>query len=93
MITKIRRIGNSSGVIIPRAFLRELGMPSLVDIAITDDGINIRPIAERVVRSKPRAEDEVEGLMSLASAKIRRNLETGKVRWTGKREMERKIEL
>lgn len=93
MITRIRKIGNSSGIIIPQVFLKELGLPAVVDITLIEDGMIIKPVAERVTRGKPRNEDEARGLMSLASAKIRKNIETGKVRWTGRREMVRKIEL
>ncbi len=93
MIKKIRRIGNSSGIIIPRVFLEQLGSPTEVDVSPTEEGIIIRPIAGRITRGKPRDEDETEGLLRLASAKIEKNIKTGKVRWTGKREMERKISL
>jgi len=93
MIAKIRKIGNSSGIIIPKAFLKELGAPSTVNMLLTDEGIEVRPLGERIARRKPRDEDERGGIMELASAKIKRSVESGKVRWTGKREMERKIKL
>jgi len=93
MIKKIRKIGNSSGIIIPRVLLEELGSPAEVDVSPTEEGIIIRPVAGRIVRGKPRDEDETEGLLRLASARIEKNIKTGKVRWTGKREMERKISL
>ncbi len=93
MMIRVRRIGNSRGIIIPRVFLEELGSPMVVDIALMEESMIIRPMAERITRGKPRDEDEIRGLMELASAKTRKNIETGKVRWTGKREMVRKIEL
>jgi antitoxin component of MazEF toxin-antitoxin module len=38
MKQKIRKIGNSRGIIIPRLLLQEIGMPEVVDIRITGDG-------------------------------------------------------
>ena len=93
MIKEIRKIGNSNGIIIPKAFLEELGSPTVIDVSLIDGGLFICPVTEKITRGKPRDEDEANGIMVLASTKIKNNIESGKVRWTGEREMEREIEI
>ena len=89
MIRKIRKIGNSQGIIIPRDVLQEIGYPRSVEITSTKDGIFIRPITGKTVRRKPRNKDETDGFYNLMKAKIENNISVGKVRWVGNREMER----
>lgn len=91
MLRNIRKIGNSEGIIIPQSLLKEIGSPTVVDISPTEGGIILRPVARRVTRSKPRDEDEIVGIFSLMRAKIENNIKTGKTRWTGAREMERRL--
>lgn len=91
MIRNIRKIGNSKGIIIPQSFLEELGSPTVVDITLTEGEIIIRPSAGRITRGKPRDEDETIGLFKLMKAKIENNAKSGKIRWTGAREMERRL--
>ncbi len=90
MIRNIRKIGNSQGIIIPRDVLQEMGYPNAVEITSTKDGIFIRPIAGKAIRRKPRNKDETDGFYDLMKSKIERNIETGKIRWIGNREMERR---
>lgn len=91
MKRNIRKIGNSQGIIIPRSFLEEIGSPTVVDMTLTEDGIFISPLADKVVRRKPRNEDETNGLFNLMKAKIESNIKTNKIRWIGDREMERRL--
>jgi antitoxin component of MazEF toxin-antitoxin module len=91
MIRNIRKIGNSQGIIIPQYILQEIGSPTSVDITTTKDGIFITPIAGKTVRRKQRNEDETNGLYELMKSKIESNLNAGKTRWTGDREMERRL--
>lgn len=93
MIKEIRKIGNSNGIIIPKSFLEELGSPTVVDVSLIDGGLFIRPVTEKITRGKPRDDDEANGIMALASTRIENNIKTGKVRWTGKREIKRQIEI
>ena len=91
MIRNIRKIGNSKGIIIPQSFLEELGSPTVVDISLTEGEIIIRPCAGRITRGKLRDEDETIGLFNLMKAKIENNVKSGKIRWIGAREMERRL--
>ncbi len=91
MIRNIRKIGNSQGIIIPRDILQEIGYPRKVEITSTKDGILISPVAGKAIRRKPRNKDETEGLYNLMKAKIDSNIDAGKTRWIGKREMERRL--
>lgn len=91
MIRNIRKIGNSQGIIIPRDLLQEIGYPRTVEITSTKDGILISPVAGKAVRRKPRNKDETEGLYNLMKAKIESNIDAGKTRWIGNREMERRL--
>ncbi|MCZ7356756.1 MAG: hypothetical protein O8C66_12695 [Candidatus Methanoperedens sp.] len=91
MIRNIRKIGNSQGIIIPQYILQEIGSPMAVNITPTEDGILITPITGKTVRRKPRNEDETNGLYELMKSKIESNLNIGKTRWTGDREMERRL--
>jgi len=91
MIRNIRRIGNSKGIIIPQYILQEIGSPTAVDITTTKKGILITPIAGKTVRRKPRNRDETRGLYELMKSKIESNLDAGKTRWIGDREMERRL--
>lgn len=87
----VRAIGNSRGVIIPKAFLEELGSPSIVEMTLADGQIVIRPSPGKVTRGKPRSRGETAGLYRIMEAKINRKIRTGKTRWTGPRELERKL--
>ncbi len=91
MIRNIRKIGNSQGIIIPRNILKEIGYPKTVEITPTTDGIFISPMAGKTVRRKPRNKDETNGFYDLMKAKIENNIATGKTRWVGNREMERRL--
>ena len=85
MKQRIRKIGNSMGLIIPQSLLNELGLPEIVDMEIIDGCLSIRP-SSKAVRRKPRDKDEIEGLYNIMKASLDKN-----VIWTGKREMERKL--
>ncbi|SNQ61023.1 AbrB/MazE/SpoVT family DNA-binding domain-containing protein [Candidatus Methanoperedens nitratireducens] len=91
MKQKIRKVGNSMGIIIPRYMLQEMGMPEVVDINLTEGSLLISPLDSKIIRRKPRDEDETIGLYNLMKANIERNIKKGKVRWVNKREMERTI--
>ncbi|HEY9205627.1 MAG TPA: hypothetical protein VIO58_06865 [Candidatus Methanoperedens sp.] len=91
MIRNIRRIGNSQGIIIPRDLLQEIGYPRTVEITSTKDGILISPIAGKAIRRKPRNRDETDGFYNLMKSKIESNIDAGKIRWIGNREMERRL--
>ena len=91
MIRNITRIGNSQGIIIPRDVLQEIGYPKTVEITSTKNGIFIRPIAGKAIRRKPRNEDETNGFYDLMKSKIESNINVGKTRWVGNREMERRL--
>ncbi|GFO96570.1 hypothetical protein ig2599ANME_0759 [groundwater metagenome] len=91
MKRNIRKIGNSQGIIIPQLYLEEIGSPKVVEMTLTRDGIFISPLAGKIVRRKPRNEDETNGLFNLMKAKIERNIKTKKIRWIGDREMERRL--
>lgn len=91
MIRNIRKIGNSQGIIIPRDVLQEIGYPKTVEITLTKDGILISPIAGKAIRRKPRNKDETDGFYNLMKSKIESNIDAGKIRWIGDREMERKL--
>lgn len=91
MLRNIRKIGNSKGIIIPQSFLEELGSPEVVDISLAEGQIIIRPGPGRIARGKPRDEDETTGLFNVMKAKIENNVKSGKIRWTGAREMERRL--
>ena len=91
MKQKIRKIGNSMGIIIPRALMQEIGMPDVVDISLTGDGLLISPLNSKIVRRKPRDEDETLGLYNIMKANIESSIKKGKVKWLHEREMERMI--
>lgn len=91
MIRNIRKIGNSRGIIIPQNILEEIGSPTAVNITLIKEGIFISPIAGKTVRRKPRDEDESKGLYDLMKSKIESNINVGKTRWVGNREMERSL--
>ena len=91
MIRNITRIGNSQGIIIPSTFLKEIGSPKTVEIIQTKDGIFISPVAGKTVRLKPRNEDETNAFYDLMKSKIESNINSGKTRWVGNREMERRL--
>jgi len=91
MIRNITRIGNSQGIIIPSAFLQEMGSPKTVEIIQTKDGIFISLVAGKTVRRKPRNKDETNGFYDLMKSNIERNINIGKTRWVGNREMERRL--
>ncbi|MFZ3168409.1 MAG: hypothetical protein WA130_12390 [Candidatus Methanoperedens sp.] len=91
MLRNIIKIGNSQGIIIPGDVLQGMGYPVTVEIIPTKDGIFIRPIAGKTIRRKPRNKDEIDGLYDLMRSKIEKNISTGKTRWIGNREMERKL--
>jgi antitoxin component of MazEF toxin-antitoxin module len=91
MIRNIRKIGNSRGIIIPKDVLEEMGCPMAVEITPTKDGIFISPIAGKAIRRKPRNRDETDGFYNIMKSKIENNIDVGKTRWIGNREMERKL--
>jgi antitoxin component of MazEF toxin-antitoxin module len=85
MKQRIRKIGNSMGLIIPQSLLNELGQPEIVEMTIIDGCLSIRP-SSKAIRRKPRDKDEIEGLYNIMVASLDKN-----VIWTGKREMERRL--
>ena len=91
MKQKIRKIGNSKGIIIPRYLLQEIGSPEVVDLSLTKGSLSITPLNSKIVRRKPRDEDEILGLYDIMKANIESNIKKGKVRWVNKREMERTV--
>ncbi len=91
MIRNIRKIGNSQGIIIPRDILQKIGYPQTVEITPTEDGIFISPVAGKAIRRKPGNNDETDGFYKLMKSKIESNIDAGKIRWIGNREMERKL--
>jgi antitoxin MazE len=44
MRAKLQRIGNSHGVVIPKAVLAHLGIEHSVDIALVGDHLEVRPV-------------------------------------------------
>lgn len=90
MKQKIRKIGNSMGLIIPQPILKELGLPEVVDMEIIDGRLSISP-SNKSIRRKPRDKDETLGLYNIMKANIDSNIKKGKVSWVNEREMERKI--
>jgi antitoxin MazE len=48
MIQQIRKIGNSSGIIIPKAFLERCEMADHVEIEIVQDMIVIKPMQRKI---------------------------------------------
>lgn len=90
MKQKIRKIGNSMGLIIPRSILKELGLPEVVDLEIIDGCLSISP-SSKAIRRKVRDKDEVEGLYNIMKANIESNIKKGKVQWVNEREMVRTI--
>ena len=91
MLRNIIKIGNSQGIIIPGDVMQRMGYPGKVEMIPTKEGIFIKPIAGKTIRRKPRNKDETDGLYDLMRSKIERNISTGKTRWIGNREMERKL--
>jgi antitoxin component of MazEF toxin-antitoxin module len=91
MKQNIRKIGNSSGIIIPRLLMKEIGMPEVVDISLTGDGLLISPLNNKIIRRKPRDEDETLGLYNIMKANIESSIKKGKLQWVSEREMERTI--
>lgn len=85
MKQRIRKIGNSMGLIIPQSLLNELGLPEIVDMEIIDGCLSIRP-SRKAIRRKGRDKDEIEGLYNIMKTSLDKN-----VIWTGKREMERRL--
>lgn len=79
------------GIIIPRYLLQEIGLPEVVDISLTDGSLLISPLDSKIIRRKPRDEDEAAGLYNIMRANIEKSIKKGKVRWVNKREMERTI--
>ena len=43
MRAHLQRIGNSHGIVIPKAFLVHLGIDRTVDVELVDDRLEIRP--------------------------------------------------
>ncbi|SNQ59047.1 AbrB/MazE/SpoVT family DNA-binding domain-containing protein [Candidatus Methanoperedens nitratireducens] len=78
------------GIIIPQYLLQEMGLPEVVDISLTGGSLVITPL-NKIVRRKPRDEDETSGLYSIMKANIESSIKKGKVKWINEREMERTI--
>jgi len=53
--------------------------------------IFISPIADKAIRRKPRNKDETDGFYNIMRSKIESNINAGKTRWIGNREMERRL--
>ncbi len=45
MKARLQRIGNSQGIVIPKAFLAHLGIDRTVDVELVEDRLEIRPVA------------------------------------------------
>jgi antitoxin component of MazEF toxin-antitoxin module len=91
MKLNIRKIGNSKGIIIPRLLMQEIGMPEVVDIRLTTEGLLISPLNRKIIRRKPRDKDETLGLYNIMKANIENSIKKGKLVWVSEREMERTI--
>jgi antitoxin component of MazEF toxin-antitoxin module len=91
MKLNIRKIGNSKGIIIPRLLMQEIGMPEVVDIRLTTQGLLISPLNRKIIRHKPRDKDETLGLYNIMKANIENSIKKGKLLWVSEREMERTI--
>ena len=91
MEINIRKIGNSKGIIIPKYLIQEMGYPRTVEITSIDGGIFISPTSGKTIRRKPRNEDETDGFYKLMESKIETNIASGKTKWIGNREMERRL--
>jgi antitoxin component of MazEF toxin-antitoxin module len=87
MIVNIRKIGNSKGIIIPKNLLQDIGFPESVDITLVDDGLLLCGV-NKIVRRKPRNEDESEGLYQIMKAELDADLKSGKLKFIGEREVE-----
>ena len=87
MIVKIRKVGNSKGVIIPKNLIEEIGFPESVDMTLVDDGILLSGV-NKIARRKPRNEDESEGLYQIMKAELDADLKSGKLKFIGEREIE-----
>ena len=66
MNVDIRDIGNSKGVIIPSALLKEAGIKGSIDMSLKDGCIVLKPIqrprekwAESIQKDPPSAEEEI----------------------------------
>lgn len=90
MIVNIRKIGNSKGIIIPKNLLQDMGSPESVDITLVDAGLLLSG-ADKIVRRKPRNEDESEGLYRIMKAELDADLNSGKLKFISEREIEVKI--
>ena len=86
MITEIRDIGNSKGIIIPKSLLESIGSPTSVNLLLVDDGILMQG-ANKIVRRKPRDEDETEGFYRIMKAELDADIAKGKIKFIGAREI------
>jgi antitoxin MazE len=50
MLTTIRKMGNSQGVLIPKLFLQQVGLSDQAEMQVEDGALVLRPI-----KPKPRA--------------------------------------
>jgi len=93
MKAKIRKIGNSFGIIIPRRFLDEVKNPAEFDMSIISDEIVLKPlVCKENVRRKPRDETEITVLEKLAEANLEKAYREGRIVWVSDRVIERKID-
>jgi antitoxin component of MazEF toxin-antitoxin module len=54
MITTIKRVGNSAGVIIPSALLKQMGLRvgTEIDLTVEGDTLKVKPVEPRRARSE-----------------------------------------
>ena len=86
MITEIRDIGNSKGVIIPKSLLDSIGSPTSVNLLLLDDAILLQS-TNKIVRRKPRNEDETEGFYRIMKAELNADIARGKIKFISAREI------
>jgi antitoxin MazE len=44
MIQTIRKIGNSQGILLPKNLLQQAGIEESVDVALTEEGVLLKPL-------------------------------------------------
>ena len=62
MIQTIRKIGNSSGILLPKAMLQACGITNEVEMEVHDNTLLLRPVSNR-----PRADWEAQFAAASAS--------------------------
>ena len=74
MQTPVISIGNSKGLRIPKAILRQCGIKDMVDLRVTDEGLMISPVKslragwEEAIQLEPRDDGEFACLQTPGNA-------------------------